>query len=97
VTPAGATAHMGVQVRAGADDSLHLYVTGASNDRSAAELVGYIRIDRSGAVTKPEPLPSPFSSADRGSPAQLVVSPRGSAPMLVYVMPDGVHVYRRTG
>jgi hypothetical protein len=96
VAPSGAVAHMGVQMRGGADDSVHLYLMGASNDRNAALLVGYIRIYRSGVVTKLEPLPSPASSADRGSPAQLVLAPGGSDPMLVYVMPDGVHVYRRT-
>lgn len=97
VTSSGVTAHMGVQMRAGADDSLHLYLMGASDARNATQLVGYLRIDRSGKVTKLELLPSPISSADRGSPAQLVIAPEDSAPMLVYVMPDGVHVYRRTG
>jgi hypothetical protein len=94
--PSGATAHMGVQMRAGADDSLHRYLVGASNGRNATQLVGYVRIDRSGAVTKLEPLPSPGSSADRGSPAQLSLAAASSTPMLVYVMDDGVHVYRRT-
>jgi hypothetical protein len=97
VTRSGVTAHMGVQMRAGADDSLHLYLVGSTFARNATQLVGYLRVGPSGAVTKLEPLPSPFSSADRGSPAQLVVAPAGSAPMLVYVMADGVHVYRRTG
>lgn len=97
VTPSGAVAHMGVQFRAGDDDSLHVYLIGQSFNRNAAQLVGYMYIDRSGKVSKLEPLPSPFSSADRSSPAQLVVAPAGSAPMLVYVLADGVHVYRRTG
>lgn len=96
-SPSGSTAHMGVQVRAGADDSLHLYLLGTSDDRSSTRLVGYLRIGRSGGITRLEPLASPDSSADRGSPAQLVVAPAASIPMLVYVMPDGVHVYRRTG
>lgn len=97
VTPSGAVAHMGVQMRAGADGALHLYLVGQSFNRNAAQLVGYMRIDQSGTVSKLEPLPSPISSADRGSPAQLVVPPGRSEPMLVYVMADGVHVYRRTG
>jgi hypothetical protein len=96
VAPSGAIAHMGVQMRAGADDSLHLYLMGASNERHAAQLVGYVRIDPSGAAAKLEPLPSPNSNADRGSPAQLVLAPGESTPMLVYVMPDGVHIYERT-
>lgn len=58
--------------------------------------MGYLRIDPSGSVTRVEPLPSPQSNADRGTPAQLVLAPGTSTPMLVYVMQDGVHVYRRT-
>lgn len=97
VTPSGAVAHMGVQVRAGGDDALHLYLIGQSFNPGSAQLVGYLRIDRSGRVSKLKPLASPVSSADRSSPAQLVVTPGGLAPMLVYVLADGVHVYRRTG
>lgn len=97
VTPTGAVAHMGVQVRAGTDDALHLYLIGQSFNPGSAQLVGYIRIDRSGRVSKLEPLASPVSSADRGSPSQLVVPSAGTIPMLVYVLADGVHVYRRTG
>ena len=97
VTRSGATAHMGVQLRAGADDSLHLYLVGASFNRNAPQLVGYLRIDRSGEVTRLEPLANPFSNADPGSPAHLVMASGDSTPMLVYVMPDGVHIYRRTG
>jgi hypothetical protein len=37
------------------------------------------------------------SEADPGSPAQLVMAPGSSTPMLVYVLDDGVHVYERTG
>ena len=96
VTSSGATAHMGVQMRAGADDSLHLFLVGAGDDDPSTQLVGYTRVDLSGAVTRPEPLTNPFSKADRGSPAQLAIAPGDSTPMLIYVLPDGVHVYRRT-
>lgn len=97
VTPSGVVAHMGVLIRAGADDSLHLYLMGQSFNRNAAQLVGYMRIDRFGGVSKLEPLLNPISSADRGSPAQLVIPPAGTTPMLVYVLADGVHVYQRSG
>jgi hypothetical protein len=96
VTSSGATAHMGVQMRGGADDSLHLFLAGAGDDDPSTQLVGYTRVDLSGAVTRPEPLTNPFSKADRGSPAQLAIAPGDSTPMLIYVLPDGVHVYRRT-
>lgn len=32
-----------------------------------------------------------------GQPAQLVMAPGSSIPMLVYVLTDGVHVFERTG
>lgn len=96
VTSSGATAHLGVQMRAGADDSLHLLLAGAGEDDTSTQLVDYARVDLSGAVTRPESLTNPFSLADSGSPAQLAMAPGDSTPMLVYVLPDGVHVYRRT-
>jgi hypothetical protein len=97
VTSSGATAHVGVQMRAGADDSLHLFLAGTADDDPSTQLVGYTRLDLTGAVARPEPLTNPFSKADRGSPAQLAVAPGDSTPTLIYVLTDGVHVYRRTG
>jgi len=94
VTASGDTAHMAVQARAGADDSLHLYLTGTVGGQGSAQLLAYLGISPSGDVTRAEPLANPFSTADRGSPTQLVVAAGDSIPMLVYVMPDGVHVYR---
>jgi hypothetical protein len=95
VTTSGAPAHVGVQVRGGSDGSLSLYFLGAGS--GGADLTGYLRVTPSGKVSKWEALPSPFSSADRGSPEQLTMASGQSAPSLVYVMPDGVHVYRRMG
>lgn len=94
VTPSGALVHVGVQVRATADDSLHLFLFGSSDVQSSTQRVGYVRIKCTGATSKLESLPDPFSAADRGSPAQLVVAPGASSPMLVYVQSDGVHIYR---
>jgi hypothetical protein len=48
-------------------------------------------------VAEVEALPDPFGEADPGSPAQLVMAPGASTPVLVYVLPDGVHIYERTG
>ena len=95
-TESGATAHVGVQVRAGADDALHLFLVGAGEDDESLQLVGYTRVGPDGAVAPVEALPNPFSEADPGSPAELVMSPGSSVPMLVYVLPDGVHVYEHT-
>ena len=96
-TMSGAPAHVGVQVRAGADDTLHLLLVGTGDDDESLQLVGYTRVGAEGSVAPVEALPNPFSEADPGSPAQLVMAPGSSTPMLVYVLPDGVHVYERTG
>lgn len=94
-TASGARAHVGVQVRAGADDSLHLLLVGAGDDDESVQLVGFTSVTPSGAVSPVEPLTNPFSEADPGSPAQLTMAPGSSSPMLVYVLDDGVHVYER--
>jgi hypothetical protein len=95
VTASGARAHVGLQVRAGTDDRLQLFLTGIGEDDEDRQLVGFTSIGPSGTVAPVEPLPNPFSDADPGSPAQLVTAPGTSTPMLVYVLPDGVHVYAR--
>ncbi|MBF4768927.1 hypothetical protein ISU10_14265 [Nocardioides agariphilus] len=95
-SPSGAKAHVGIEVRAGADDSLHLFMYGAGEDDESRQLVGSTVVSPDGRVSHVEALPDPFSEADSGSPAHLVIAPGSSRPMLVYVMPDGVHVYERT-
>lgn len=96
-TLSGARAHVGLQVRAGADDSLHLFLVGAGEDDESVQLVGATVVSPSGQVAEVEPLTNPFSESDPGSPAQLAMAPGSSTPMLVYVLTDGVHVYERTG
>lgn len=93
----GARAHVGIEVRAGADDSLHLFLYGAGEDDETRQLVGATVVSPEGTVAAVEALPDPFSEADPGSPAHLVMAPGSSTPMLVYVRPDGVHVYERVG
>jgi hypothetical protein len=70
---------------------------GAGEDDESVQLVGATRVSPSGSVAQVEPLTSPFSEANPGSPAELVMAPGSSTPMLVYVLDDGVHVYERTG
>lgn len=94
-TASGAVAHVGVQFRAGSDDSLHLFLTGTGADDQSTQLVGYLSLAADGTVSKVQPFLDPFSPADPGSPAQLVIAPGSSTPMLVLVRPDGVHVYAR--
>jgi len=96
-TASGAAAHVGLQLRVGADDTLHLFLTGIGEDDESRQLVGATLVSPSGGVAAVEALPNPFNESDPGSPAQLVMAPGSSTPMLVYVLPDGVHVYERTG
>ena len=96
-TASGAGAHVGLQLRAGTDDTLHLFLTGLGEDDESVQLVGASLVSPSGEVAAVEALPNPFNESDPGSPAQLVMVPGSSTPMLVYVLPDGVHVYERTG
>jgi hypothetical protein len=96
-TSSGAPAHVGVQVRAGADGALHLFLVGSGEDDESVQLVGATLVSRSGQVAEVEGLTNPFSETDPGSPAQLAMAPGSSTPILVYVLPDGVHVYERMG
>ena len=96
-TSSGAPAHVGVQVRAGADDTLHVFLVGAGEDDESVQLVGATMVSADGDVAEVEALANPFSEADPGSPAQLAMAPGSSTPMLVYVLDDGAHVYERTG
>ena len=82
-TASGAKAHVGLQVRAGADDVLHVFMTGIGEDDESVQLVGYTSIDPDGAVAPVESMPNPFSPSDPGSPAQLVLAPGSSTPLLV--------------
>ena len=93
----GARAHVGIEVRAGSDDTLDLFLYGAGEDDESLQLVGATEVSPAGAVAEVEALPNPFSEADSGSPAHLVIAPGSATPMLVYVLADGVHVYERTG
>jgi len=96
-TESGARAHVGIQLRAGADDTLHFFLVGAGEDDESVQLVGATVVSPLAEVAEVEPLTNPFSESDPGSPAQLAMAPGSSTPMLVYVLADGVHVYERTG
>ena len=74
-----------------------MFLIGAGDDDESVQLVGATMISPAGEVAEVEALSNPFSEADPGSPAQLVMAPGSSTPMLVYVLDDGVHVYERTG
>lgn len=94
-TISGAVAHVGTQVVAGADGTIHVLLAGIGEDDESVQLVGYTSVSPTGVVSPVEGLPDPFSESDPGSPAQLAVRFGSSTPMLVYVGADGVHVYER--
>lgn len=94
-TASGARAHVGLQLRAGTDDTLHLYLLGAGEDDESVQLAGATQVSPDGVVAPVEALPDPFTEADPGSPAQLAMAAGSSTPQLVHVLPDGVHVYQR--
>lgn len=96
-TSSGALAHVGAQIRVGADDTVHVFLSGIGEDDESVQLVGYTSVSPTGAVSQVEPLTNPFNDSDPGSASQLVIAPGSSTPMLVYVLGDGVHVYERTG
>jgi hypothetical protein len=95
VSASGAIAHVGREFRAGDDGTLHVLLMGYGDDASSVQLAAYLTISPSGEITEPEPVADLYADADGGSPAHLVMAPGESSPMLVYVMDDGVHVYRR--
>ena len=58
-TASGAKAHVGIQVRAGTDDTLHLFLVGTGEDDESLQLVGYTSVSPAGAVSEVEGLPEP--------------------------------------
>lgn len=58
-TSSGAPAHVGVQVRAGADGTLHVYLIGSGEDDESVQLVGATKVSPDGKVAEVEPLVNP--------------------------------------
>jgi hypothetical protein len=95
----GAARHLAERfvVGYGPGKQLLLFLVGAGEDDVSVQLVGATSISPAGEVAVVEAMPDPFSESVPGSPAQPVMAPVTSRPLLVYVGPDGVHVYERTG
>jgi hypothetical protein len=85
-----------VQIASGTDGTLHLFLTGFEDRPGAPDLAGYATISASGKLGPIERSLSPWGEADPGSPSQLGVRPKSSAPWLMFVFKDGVHVYERS-
>ena len=61
-TSSGAAAHVGVQLRAGADDTLHLFLIGIGEDDESVQLVGATLVSPTGEVAEVEAMPTRSTS-----------------------------------
>lgn len=89
--------HPSVELATGADGALHLLVLGISESDESVQLAGYATVTADGLATAMEPMRDPTSPADPGSPAHLGIRPGSTQPFLVFVDPQGLRTYLRTG
>jgi hypothetical protein len=92
----GGSAFLSLEVAAGEDGTLHLFIIGFPELDESLQLAGYLTIGADGALGALEPLRDPFTPADPGSPAHLGVRPGSSTPWLMFIDQDGVRVFRRS-
>jgi hypothetical protein len=93
----GGTVGYSIEAVSTVDGALHLFVLGLSDAAESVQLAGYLTITPDGDVSPTEPVRDPFTPADPGSPAHLVVRPGTDEVSFVVVDTDGVHVYTRAG
>jgi hypothetical protein len=92
----GGSAFLSLEVAAGEDGSLHLFILGFPELDESLQLAGYLTIGADGTLGSLEPLRNPFTPSDPGSPAHLGVRPGSSTPWLMFIDEDGVRVFRRS-
>lgn len=88
--------HAGLQADTGTDGSIFIFLYGAPDVSQSTQVTGFLTISPDGKASMTEGTLDPFSSADPGSPSHLGVRPGTSEPWLMFVLDDGVHVYKRT-
>lgn len=93
----GGTVFFSAEVVSTADGSLHLFLLGLSNADELVQLAGYLTVGPDGTVSAVEPVRDPFSEADPGTPSRLGVLPGTDDVSFMFIDPDGVRVFRRTG
>lgn len=92
----GGGAFLSLEVAAGEDGTLHLFILGFPERDESLQLAGYITIGADGTLGALEPMRDPFTPSDPGSPAHLGVTPGTSSPWLMFIDEDGVRVFNRS-
>jgi hypothetical protein len=92
----GGSAFLSLEVAAGEDGTLHLFILGFPERDESLQLAGYLTISSDGTLGPLEPVRDPFTPSDPGSPAHLGVRPGTSTPWLMFIDEDGVRVFRRS-
>ncbi|MGH8949152.1 MAG: hypothetical protein ACRDXF_09880 [Acidimicrobiia bacterium] len=87
----------GIEVETGVDGTIFIMIYGAPESDETLGIGGYVSVSADGAVAQTEPIADPFSPSDPGSPSHLGVTPGTSAPWIMLVGEDGVHVFTRAG
>jgi hypothetical protein len=88
--------HPSVEVGAGKNGVLFLFVSGFSETKESVQLVGYATVSRDGVPTAMERMRNPSSPADPGDPAHIGVAPGTSVPWLMFIDPAGLRTYLRS-
>jgi hypothetical protein len=87
----------GIEVETTVDGSIHLLAYGAPASNESLEIGAIVTISPEGRIGDSEPIVSPFSASDPGSPAHLGVRPGSDTVWFMVVGVDGVHVHTRVG
>lgn len=87
----------GIEVESTEDGSIHILAYGVPGTDETLDIGGIVTISPQGHVADSQPIVSPFSASDPGSPAHLGVRPGTDTVWMMVVDVDGVHVYTRDG
>ncbi|HWB90079.1 MAG TPA: hypothetical protein VG872_12855 [Acidimicrobiia bacterium] len=87
----------GIEVKTTEDGSIHILAYGVPETDEGLEIGAIVSIAPDGLVANSEPIVSPFSESDPGSPSHLGTTPGSDSVWYMVVGVDGVHVYTRAG
>lgn len=89
-------ARAGIEVETDSEGSIHILFYGAPASDESLGIGGILSISSDGQVGEMEPIASPFSNSDPGSPAHLGVTPGTSTVWMMVIGEDGVHIHTKT-
>lgn len=89
-------ARAGIEVETDSEGSIHILFYGAPDSDESLGVGGILSISPDGQVGEMEPITSPFSNSDPGSPAHLGVRPGTSTVWMMVIGEDGVHIHTKT-